>query len=349
MQLLTNEIQGMGMRLMTTKCLNTAVMMWYLFLGDEVNVGAPVQCDSRSVRDHVVAKRETLPTRAYAEDPSNPRVVLAALQRDLLAPAPPSDERTLFYVMLTDADLPRATFASTPPHSTTGASFTGQPQPQPQPQRQRQRAEALGGDATTTHSSPWKRLRRLLTAAPPSLREAGRDRDEQEVRFFPGHVFVVEKIGGVNRYNLYQSYIDAYTLAGHAAFNKSFSVSEKSMRGVAHGLLRLYSEPCWSPASTAFWKHFAHVDASEFEGFQFSEQSFVCYRTAKTHNCVQRFRDFLRQKRRMLSADLRRGAASPRSAYGDTRLYTGQQRNVRIEVLSNAQMLAEIDALLAKM
>jgi glycosyltransferase involved in cell wall biosynthesis len=86
MQAMTMEVEDYHMRLITTKCLNTAVMFMVLFFGKDA-LNDTVYCDV----DNVV-RRHT-----YHSD--NNRVILRALSNDLLRR---TQSRYVFYLMLTD-------------------------------------------------------------------------------------------------------------------------------------------------------------------------------------------------------------------------------------------------------
>ena len=195
MQILTNELRGYNMELLSTKCFNTAVMMWYLFLGErEGSLEYASQCECNSVRARGMHTRSRLKPEEYAKHPNNPMVVMEDLERELFSTSPDCDGvgRELFYVILTNSDLPRA------------AASTSQEKKKP--------------------STQW----------------------------FPGHVFVIEKscFGSRLRFNMYQSYINKYTLQGHSLFNKSLSMSQLKMRHALNGLRTLFRNPSWTPEDT---------------------------------------------------------------------------------------------------
>jgi len=296
MQLMTNHIRSYNMQLLTTKCLNTAVMMWYLFLGEQADVmEAPEACDSKDVAEAGIRERKRCRTPAeWARSQSNPLAVIRRLNDALLEPQEATREvedgrqvmkRTLFYVMLTSCKM------------------------RPGPERVDPRS--------------WSN---------PTMS-------------FPGHVFVIEKVGGDrNRYNVFQSYINQYTLSGHSTYNRSFAMSEQTIRGIMQGIQRMYSEPTWSSETTAFWNRFTHVDTREYEGYRFCENSFVCFRTADTSNCVRHLQTFLQKKLREMAGVLR---SAPHEVYGDASRYNNTD-DESLHLLTNAEMREEIRTMLAK-
>lgn len=106
---------------------------------------------------------------------------------------------------------------------------------------------------------------------------------------FPGHVCVIEKYPS-GRYYVYQSYINEYDLSGHYDKNGgSFVISKKLLEELFVELARLYEgNGIWTPKMSKLWKEFTHVDASQFEGFEFKGKSFFCYRQVPIKICAKR-------------------------------------------------------------
>lgn len=339
MQLLTNEVKSYNMRLLTTKCLNTAVMVWYLFLGEQQALPFPAGpgggeagkcdigvCDSSEVQTRGRLTRATAASReAYLADPQHPLNVTAAFGRDLLAADPPAGEggerarRKLYYVLLSDTELPRV----------MDRPDAAQPQTQTQPQGKK-------------------------AAASPRVQGGG---DE----YFPGHVFVIEKVVlecGRLRFHTYQSYINHYDLSGHYEFSKSGSMSEAGARRLVDGLTQLYGKRVWDPQCTRFWKWFTHVDCSSYEGCQFSEQSWPCFTTCSTDNCTSRLQRLVQARLDDLRGALRTGELKPDAVYGDAKRYDRARANTKELVrytdeipkpLTNQQMLEEMEELIGKL
>lgn len=296
MQVMTNELRAYNMELLSTKCFNTAVMMWYLFLGErEGALEYASQCDCNSVRTRGMNTRRRLSPEEFAKHPNNPAVVVDDLERALFSTSPECDGigRELFYVILTNAELPRTT-------------------------------------QTTAEEKKKK---------PPSA-----------VQWFPGHVFVIEKscVGSRLRFNLYQSYINKYTLQGHSLFNRSLSMSQAKMRHAMEGLRALFRNPHWTPDDTRFWKWFAHVDVHRYEGYDFASRVFACFRRADTTRCVENLRVLMQRLHARLERDLASGRAEADAPYGDSSLYTSDQGGVPVKILNNREMLGEMRAILLK-
>lgn len=219
------------------------------------------------------------------------------------------------------------------------------------PQEATQRAKSITGRRTTKQVVKRTLYYVMLTSCsmPP-----GEDRDRVEPprrtwrnsgRSFPGHVFVIEKVGGErNRYNVFQSYINEYTLSGHSIHNRSFAMSEESVADIADGIHRMYSEPVWSPETTAFWNRFTHVDTRDYEGYRLCDESFVCFRTADTSNCVYHLHRFLKRKAAEMEDVLR---TAPDEVYGDASRYDNTD-DQELHLLTNREIYGEIETMLAK-
>ncbi len=118
MQLLTVELREYNMSLITTKCLNTAVLLMYLYLGADA-LHATRQCDV----PNVVARSESMVSQGpqggsqSAVSARGRGAVLRALRDEVLAQGQAQAQaqaqsstgrRALFYVLLTDGPMQRA-------------------------------------------------------------------------------------------------------------------------------------------------------------------------------------------------------------------------------------------------
>lgn len=115
MQLLSRYLPEYRMSLLTTKCLNTAVMVMYLALGDAALVTTR-QCDVEPVRKRRALllnqkdeDRDAFASRGHAYQDL---VIARRLRERVLGRAATSGGRQLHYVMLTDGDMPPTSSAS---------------------------------------------------------------------------------------------------------------------------------------------------------------------------------------------------------------------------------------------
>jgi hypothetical protein len=94
MQLLTNDITEFNMRLLTTKCLNTSVMLMYFMLGKE-GIRIANYCDT-----HQTIKR-------HNENIDNNLEILNSLKTDILSTK--NKRRYIYYILLTDGYFAKGT------------------------------------------------------------------------------------------------------------------------------------------------------------------------------------------------------------------------------------------------
>jgi hypothetical protein len=86
MQLLSNDIKDIQMRLLTTKCLNTAVMLMFFMFGDK-GIKLAMQCDTHATRAR------------HLKGTENNSIIIDQLIQDILTP---TKSRYIYYIMLTD-------------------------------------------------------------------------------------------------------------------------------------------------------------------------------------------------------------------------------------------------------
>jgi hypothetical protein len=144
-----------------------------------------------------------------------------------------------------------------------------------------------------------------------SLYSNNSDNDQED--YFPGHVFVIEKIpcGNINRYKLYQSYINQYTLSGHYQKNhNSMEVSEQDLKiifgrtGVdsknmrintknqKNGVSTIFSEKEWGKDTTNAWEKLTYVPSEKYNGFSTTNLKF-CYQKVKVISCYKILLNFV--------------------------------------------------------
>jgi hypothetical protein len=300
MQMLAHRLPQYNMQLITTKCLNTAVMIMYLFLGHTA-IRYTGFCDVP-----VVQKR-------YRETGNKSQQALSRFKSDILSTH--TRTRELYYVMLTDGNTP----------------YT----------------------AIVTQGSP------------------------QSV-YFPGHVFVVEKlpvpqgrgVGGSTtrskpvktitkrrpRFNIYQSYIGEYDLAGHIARNKSLACSYDRMASdIVPGLTHMFEGEEWDSQDNAFWKRLTFVDGSQWMGTRFNHTILFCFTKVSTDVCVSHLHTMLSETRADLAARLANNSTVDNGVYGAWNCQIGQTPEKCFHVgkhssqlLTNREMLGQLDTMLAK-
>ena len=95
MQIMTNDLKDYNMRLLTTKCLNTSVLLIILLLGEKAKQMADY-CDSVLTTDRHTKINSENPDKNYNI------TLLNELRADILMP---ESTRCLYYILLTDANF----------------------------------------------------------------------------------------------------------------------------------------------------------------------------------------------------------------------------------------------------
>jgi hypothetical protein len=264
MQLLTNDIPQFNIRLQTTKCLNTAVMLMQFLLG---NKGLQIvdACDTRDVIER------------HKSGVESNDMILQELKKQIFSKREKS--RTLYYILLSDGYFP------------------------------------------------------------------GKDVNNNDIqKYFPGHVFILEKIYNVSSkqhiFYFYQSYINKYSLTEHIEMNKGLKISHKRAEELLNDLSSVLKSPTWNNDNVKKWYDMTFVDSSDFLETQSHQQFYLCFRKAKTTDCLDRLKKYLNKKYELIS---KIPSSESNIIYGNEQLYDNN-----IKPLSNKQMLIEIESLLFK-
>lgn len=264
MQLLTNDLPQFNIRLQTTKCLNTAVMLMQFLLG---NKGLKIvdACDTRDVIDRHKSGIEHNDT------------IIQELRKQIFSKREKS--RTLYYILLSDGYFP------------------------------------------------------------------GKDVNNNDIqKYFPGHVFILEKIYNVSTkqhiFYFYQSYINKYSLTEHIEMNKGLKISHKRAEELINDLSSVLKSKTWNNDNVKKWYDMTFVDSSDFLETQSHQQFYLCFRKAKTTDCLDRLQKYLNKKHEIIS---KTPQSKSNIIYGNEQLYDNN-----IKPLSNKQMLIEIESLLYK-
>lgn len=288
MQVVTNELPEYSMQVLTTKCLNTAVMIMYLFLGNTALLHTRF-CDVTSVR---ARRSETL------TDPS-----LGVIQ-----------------ALIADAVRGKVTAPQSDPYA---------------------RIQHGANAVTTTKESNRVLYYVMITNGSLPLKDAPKGRVQQDTREFPGHVFVIERLTR-GTYNLYQSYINHFTLKDLITINSSLSLSKGEMQSTLEGLAGIFADGVWSAKSTAAWEKLSHVKEDRFEGRVFRGNVLACYSRVTTEMCIDELRIFLD---RILKKLAPLAIDSPGLTYGNTSMYQALQPPNIPPLLSNLAMYLNLSRL----
>lgn len=290
MQVVTNELPQYTMQVITTKCLNTAVMVMYLFLGRSALEHTEF-CDVSSVR-----RRRALRTT----DPS--QEVWKALMTDAL-----EGKRTS---PLTEATASRLSPARTSPLWRSSPLRSSPTTPLP----------------AVLKDPPATRVLYYIMITNGTLKYVGKNpAANPPTREFPGHVFVIEKLPR-GTFNLYQSYISHFKLNDVIRINSSYSLSHQQMKSIMHGVKGIFDRRVWDVESTKAWEKLSHVSEKRFEGYMFGGNVLTCYSRKSTDVCINELRTFVH---RVVAALVPVAKAHPDKVYGDHTMYDVAVSNVK--------------------
>jgi hypothetical protein len=158
--------------------------------------------------------------------------------------------------------------------------------------------------------------------------------------FFPGHVFVLEKIpwGDDHFYYMYQSYINQYNFATYANKHNSIKVHRSSVKYYMDEIMRMVTQRVWDAAFVRFWNDMTRVDTSHMLGGVPERAFYVCYRKVQHNSCVKNVRTFVKQTLRSIPRN------APDAIYGESATYDENSHP-----LTNREMHEQLSKLLARM
>jgi hypothetical protein len=283
MQVLTVELREYDMQLVTTKCLNTAVMMMYLLLGKRA-LDVTRHCDVRNV------------TKRHQSTPVDRGDTIRTLHEDAMTPG----KRALFYFMITDGPMCREPLIQTSRPSLPRAVSMANGVAINEPHRDGAPPAAVGGkiaraapEAVATAAPLWwtkpNAAPKLRAQCPPGARCPG----------FPGHVLVIERLPPPRRtYNVYQSYIYHYDLSEHIDAAQSVSMGRAKMNKHFESLAHVLSSPTWDQTSCDAWMKFTHTPAEharKWLGCSPGPRTMLpCYVKVETDVCITMLSELLR-------------------------------------------------------
>jgi len=259
MQTLTNDIKKYYMQLLTTKCLNTAVLLAVFMLGSKRGIAIADHCDTEATR------------KRHQDGLETNMGILATYQKDILSRR--CKQRYLYYILLTDGKFPFPSSPSNPP---------------------------------------------------------------REPAFFPGHVFILEKIPcekpvQPQYYNFYQSYINQYDLKGHVEHNKNtLAISHEKAKHIIDSLNTILNKDVWDDQCIELWRTFTFADSSYLKGSIPKGNVFICIKKAKVKDCLKHIQSYTDKKLRELSKDLSARQHQDR-VYGNASLYGDKQNPLTIK------------------
>ena len=254
MQTLTVDVRDYYMRLLTTKCLNTAVMLSVFMLGKKRGIAIANYCDTEKTRARHMSNKDDNNT------------ILSNLKHDILKKCPKLKQRLFYYILLTDGKFPYE------------------------------------------------------------------DKDKASA-FFPGHVFIIEKMpldqtNGQHNYYIYQSYINQYDFKEHIKRNNnSLKIPYDRLATVIDGLVYIMNTKQWDEKCVEFWKILTFVDSSYLLGSYCHNNFFVCVKKARISDCLKHIQHYTAIKLKELKPKLQKES---HEVYGDISLYEKTQKPLTV-------------------
>jgi hypothetical protein len=121
------------------------------------------------------------------------------------------------------------------------------------------------------------------------------NKESNKKEFFPGHVFVVEKVP-TNRlpyFYIYQSYINEYDFKGSLEFRERPQISVESMEVFMDCLEYFAENSVWDEVMVAFWKDLTNVDTANMIGCRPENAFHMCFRKKPITECLENMERFV--------------------------------------------------------
>lgn len=166
-----------------------------------------------------------------------------------------------------------------------------------------------------------------------------------ESRYFPGHVFVLERLPR-GTFNMYQSYVEKYDIGNHID-RRTLSMGRTAVRKMLRGLRAVLSRGVWDARATRYWTELTDVDSAQYESWAFGDAMLLCFRTADTDACLANLRDLVSRKLKGLR---RLPRAALGHVFGASEAYNTAEdtRRPRRPLLTNAEVRSSLEELYAK-
>lgn len=150
--------------------------------------------------------------------------------------------------------------------------------------------------------------------------------------FFPGHVFIIEKIPSNSNepyYYFYQSYINHYDLKEHIKKNNnSLKLSFTKMQVLLDNLEYVLTTPTWDQQCIDAWKNITFVDTIHLKDSICKDNFFLCVKKAKITDCLKHIEKYTAEK----LAEIEKYPSSKlNDIYGDNKLYEKNQKSLTIK------------------
>lgn len=159
--------------------------------------------------------------------------------------------------------------------------------------------------------------------------------------FFPGHVFLIERTyaGDQIKYNIYQSYINKYTLKEYYEnMDNTLRVDYVYVQRLLQKIKYILFADQWDKLCVKYWKDFTHVDTSSLLGANHKDHLFICFSHEKLKTCVKNIEKYTQGKLDEIKASTKPATA----VYGNEKLY----RNDQVPPLTQQEMKQSLESIL---
>jgi len=162
--------------------------------------------------------------------------------------------------------------------------------------------------------------------------------------YFPGHVFILEKIWDSTEsrhyFYFYQSFINQYTLKQHIEFNNGLKISWEQALNLIGNLEYILKAKQWGQENVNKWKQMTFTDSSQFTNTNCQGQFFLCFKKAKSTICYNNLLECLQKVMTNLN---KLPTQNDNDIYGDQTLYDDDANP-----LTNKQLKQEVLSLMSK-
>ena len=185
----------------------------------------------------------------------------------------------------------------------------------------------------------------LLTDGHFPYEEEGR-----QAAFFPGHVFIIEKIspkvpGDPPIYYIYQSYINQYDLKKHRSMNKTLKLSMNKLNTILSGLDYILNKAdVWDEECVRYWKELTFIDTSNLLNSTCKGNIYLCIKNESLDDCLVHINRYVKEKMFELKQILMNQPSKEHEIYGDQTLYE-ENPHGPVKPMSNGAMYRSLESL----
>jgi hypothetical protein len=162
--------------------------------------------------------------------------------------------------------------------------------------------------------------------------------------YFPGHVFILEKIWDETEkkhyFYFYQSYINQYTLKQHIELNNGLKISLEKAKNLIDNLEYILNNDEWDEDNIRKWGKMTFTNSSKFNNTNSQGKFFLCFRKARSNSCYNNLLAYLTKVLKYIN---KLPPELNDEIYGDKSLYDSDSTP-----LTNMQMKQQVLSLMSK-